>query len=151
MIAAVVIVGAGSFYGGMRYANAKAPTGANGQQRFANLTPEERAARQQQFGAAGARPFGGGANRGGTGVTAGEIINKDDKSITVKMMDGGSKIIFFSDATQIMKSTAGSPSDLTVGQQILATGTPNQDGSLTAQSLQLRPAMQSQPGPQTSQ
>lgn len=137
-VVAVVVVGAGAFYGGMRYANAKAP--ASGSGNFANLTPEQRAARAQQFGAAGGRGAGGG-NRG-AGFTTGEILSKDDKSITVKMVDGGSKIIFFSDSTQIMKSAAGSPSDLTVGQQVVANGSANQDGSLTAQSLQLRPAMQ---------
>lgn len=126
---AVIIIGGGSFYGGMKYTQSKAPVvnqrgGGN-------------------FGAGGAN---GGGQRGGQraggfgGGTSGEIISKDDKSITVKMRDGGSKIIFLGDSTQIMKSTSGSNADLIVGQQVMAMDSANVDGSVTAQTIQIRPA-----------
>lgn len=130
-IAAVVImVGAGSFYGGMQYGKkaqgaAFAAQGGQGNFRGTGGT-----------GGAGARRAVGGM--GGMGAS-GEIISKDDKSITVKLRDGGSKIIFVSDSTQVMKSVPGALSDLTVGMQVTSFGTANADGSVTARSIQLRP------------
>lgn len=132
---AVIIVGASSFYGGMLYGKS--------QSRAQNLAFGQR----QGFGANGT---GGllrngtgqarGGNRAGGGFVNGDIIAQDDKSITVKSLDGGSKIIFLSASTQISKFSAGSVSDLIVGQTVTANGLANSDGSFTAQMIQLRPS-----------
>ena len=127
MIAVTLIVGVGAFYGGMKYAENKATAG--------------RQQRTQQFsGNAGAGFSGGtgGGQRGGGGFISGEILSKDDKSVTVKLQDGGSKIVFLSDSTKITKSTDGALSDLEVGQTVSINGTANSDGSITAQTMQLR-------------
>ena len=79
--------------------------------------------------------------RNSGGFVVGEIILKDDKSVTVKLNDGGSKIIFTSDSTSVTKSAQGALSDLQIGTQILANGMPNQDGSITAQTIQLSPQL----------
>jgi len=134
--AIAVIVGGGAFYGGMKYAQ-----GGNRGGNFANVTPEQR----QQFAAnagAGLRGGPGGQGRAGTdgAFTVGEIISKDDKSITVKMQDGGSRIVFYSGTTGISRFSEGTGEDLVVGKSVSINGTTNQDGSLTAQSIQLRPA-----------
>ncbi len=143
-----IAVGGGAFYGGMKYGQSKSTGG------FSNLTPEQR---QQRFGQMGANisgPMPGRTgNRAGANFVSGEIIATDDpatgngagKSITVKMRDNGSKIIFYSDATEISKFASGASSDLEIGKTVTANGTANSDGSITAQSIQLRPTPSSAP------
>jgi hypothetical protein len=130
----LLVVGAGAFYGGMEYQQNKNPLSQGDFQNFRNLSPEERQARLQQFGANGIRGQGG--VRADGGFVNGEIIAKDDKSITVKLRDGGSKIVFYSDSTEVSKFVNGTDSDLEVGKTIIVTGKANQDGSITAQSIQ---------------
>jgi len=146
VIATAVVVGGGAFFGGMKYAESKSPRGRVSQadfQNLQNLSPEERQQRLQELGAnaGGFRGRSGSGQRGGGGFTAGEIIAKDDKSITVKLQSGGSKIVFLSDSTEITKSAAGTLSDLEVGKNISVNGTANSDGSVTAQTIQLRPTV----------
>lgn len=136
LVIALVIVGAGSFYGGMLYGKSKG--GAQ------SLSAQER---QQRFGQMGGGQGRVGNRVAGSGFVNGDIIAKDDKSLTIKLRDGGlptgqagSKIIFLSGSTQIMKSVDGSISDLSVGQNVMINGSTNADGSLTAQSIQLRTA-----------
>lgn len=133
----LILVGAGFFYGGMKYANSKRTAGfgadraGGGNFRVGNM---------MGGGVTRGTGMGGGSGRG-IGFATGEIISKDDSSITIKLRDGGSQIIFFSTSTQIMKSSAGSVEDLKAGENITVNGSTNQDGSVTAQSIQLRPAM----------
>lgn len=134
-IVAVIVIGGGAFYGGMLYGKSQAASARN-----------SALSQRQGFGAGAAGGVGGGAQaRGGNraaggGLVNGDIIAKDDKSITVKNQNGGSKIIFLSASTQISKFAAGSVADLIVGQTVTANGTTNSDGSITAQMIQLRPA-----------
>ena len=103
---------------------------------FTDLSPEERQARTQQFSG---NTGGTRGMRAGGGFVSGEIIAKDDKSITVKMPDGGSKIIFYSDNTEIGKFVSGVVSDLAKSKTVSVTGQANSDGSITAQSIQIKP------------
>ena len=91
-IVIVLLIGGGAFYGGMKYGQSK-NSGTLSQRDFQNLSSEERQQRIQQMGTAG---VGFRGNREDSGFASGEIISKDDKSIAVKLQDGGSKIIFFS-------------------------------------------------------
>lgn len=134
VVGIVLLVGA--FYGGIIYG--KSQTGTRGENGFATNMQN----RTGQFG------MNNGNNRiNGGGFIAGEIIAKDDKSITVKLTDGGSKIIFFDASVAVSKMTTGSLSDLSTGAQISLTGTTNSDGSITAKSIQIRP--QARPATQT--
>ena len=73
------------------------------------------------------------------GQVTGEVSSSDDKSITVKMADGSSKIILLSTTTSIIKSSEASKTDLTVGAKVGVFGQANPDGSVTAQNIQLNP------------
>lgn len=133
-VIAVIAVGAGSFYGGTIYEKSRLEK--QGLIRSSNISD------RMQKGGQRATP--GGFNRGGENgeFVAGEIISKDEKSITVKTKDGGSKIVFFSDSTQIGKTTQGSSVDLNNKQEVVINGQSNSDGSIVAQNIQIRPARQ---------
>lgn len=133
-----VVVGGGSFWGGIKYGqSAKSAAGRGG---FANLSSEERQQRLQELGAGvGGFRGGRGGGQGGSGFTSGEVISKDDKSVTIKLRDGGSKIVFLSGSTEVSRFVEGTLSDLEIGKNISVDGTVNSDGSVTAQTVQLRP------------
>ncbi len=80
------------------------------------------------------------ANRSFGGMVSGEIISKDDKSLTVKTADGGSRIVLFSSLTEIGKTAVGTLADLEIGKNVMINGKANTDGSITASVIQLRNA-----------
>ena len=140
-IAIVILVGAGAFYDGMKYGQNKSSTPQN----FQYMTEEER----QQLFASGQRAVRM-VNRDGQAsdrFSNGEIIAKDGQTITVKSQDNSSKIVFYSESTNIQKSTNGTTEDLQIGQQITVSGTDNSDGSIAAQNIQLITNTQQMPPP----
>jgi len=118
-----VLVGGAGFFAGMKY--------QQGKQR--NLA-------RQFFGQIGGRQ-GAGANRLGFRPVNGEIIDADEKSITVKLQDGSSKIVIVSETTQINKAEQASKQDLKVGEKVAVFGSENSDGSITAQNIQINPLL----------
>ena len=128
VVVALLIVGGGAFYGGMTYAKSQTPARGAG---FAGGT----FTRGTGTGAAGAR-----TGAAGGVLTTGQIISQSSGSVTVKMADGSTKIVLVGSSTQIMKQASGSLSDLSVGTNVVVTGSANSDGSMTAQSVQIRPA-----------
>lgn len=124
------------FFGGYKYAQAKT-TSAKGS---GNYQAAGANGNFRQGGAGGTRGARAGAGMMG-GFVSGDILSKDVTSLTVKMRDGSSKIILISGTTKVMKSVAGTTDDLQVGSTVMVTGDTNTDGSVTAQSLQLRDAL----------
>jgi hypothetical protein len=121
-IVVLLVVGGGAFYGGMLYGKSQ------------NTRPSYAGSFQTRINRTGAS---------GSSFISGNIISKDSSSITLQLPNGsGSKIIFYSDATQISKFASGTADDLANGTSVSVTGTINSDGSLTAQSIQIRPNMQ---------
>lgn len=123
LLGVVVLMGISFYVGGKYYSNKNktvATQNTNGMMRGLNT---------------------GNKTRGGTfgGLIAGDIISRDAQSITVSLRDGGSKIIFYTDKTNITKTITGGVVDLSVGEQVNVTGITNPDGSVIAQSVQIRP------------
>jgi hypothetical protein len=75
---------------------------------------------------------------GGVQSVGGEVKAMDDTSITVAMPDGSSRFIFFSSSTKFQALTEKDSSIVKVGSRINAMGTKSSDGSITAQSIQVR-------------
>lgn len=156
IILTALIFGGGGFFGGMKYTQSRPSNnaGAAAYSDFGNLTPEQRQQRFQQMGANGGLRIGRNGGQGG-GFALGEIISKDDKSITVKTLtpgqnanssgQGSTKIIFYSSSTEIGKSVSGADADLEVGKTVTVNGSANSDGSITAQSIQIRPVINQAP------
>ena len=123
----VILVGIGSFYGGIKYQQRKSPSGNAAFQGM-----------RQFRGAVGGQGQNGRANGG---LVNGDVLSKDDKSMTIKLRDGGSKLVFYTTSTQVKKMADGAMSDIDVGTSVMVTGDSNSDGSVTAQQIQLRPNM----------
>lgn len=142
VIAAIVIAG-GSFYGGTVYQKSlSGGVTAGGAANFRNN------ANRQGGGNAAGGSFGQGGNlaggqagagRLGGNMQIGQIISSDAQSLTIQLLTGGSKIIFFNPSTPITKDIAGSKDDLKNGTNVMVQATANPDGSATAQSIQIRP------------
>ena len=130
-----VVAGGLGFWGGTAYQKSKASSlkGMPAGLKFSQGEQGNRVFGQFRTGGSGTRMMQAG------GVVAGEIIAKDEKSVTVKLPDGGSKIVFYSASTEIGKAATTTPDYLNAGQTIVASGTANADGSVNAQNIQVRP------------
>jgi hypothetical protein len=118
-----VIVLVGVFFGGVSYGKGQTASSAS---------------------TSGAAAYAGARTRGAGGfggATVGQIISEDSTSITVAIPSGGSKIVFLDSTTPITKQASGKISDLTIGTNVSVLGTANTDGSVSAQSIQIRPNM----------
>ena len=137
-VAALVVGGGLGFFGGVKYQQSKTQ----------NLRTQFT---QRATGAGGNLAFGQaqGGRRGqnGSGFVTGSILSKDEKSLTIKSMDGGSKIVYYSQSTQISKPAPVQVSDLNVGDNVLVAGSAGSDGSITAQTIQFRSPLQPTPTP----
>lgn len=132
----VIVLGAG-FFGGMQYQKSQVPSfqfgnGVNGQ----NFRQGMMNGGSQQNNQTG-RMMGR-----GNGAVRGEIINADDKTITVKLTDGSTKLVLIGSGSTVSQSVTATVKDLTVGKQVAVFGTANTDGSVTAQTLELNPRVQ---------
>lgn len=141
MIAALVIVAAGSFYGGTAYEKSSLTSqgllrnGNNGR----NMAGSGGFNGQVNNSGGNNQRRTGGPNGNMGGFISGEVLSKDDKSLTIKNRDGGSTIVYFDNSSSVGKTVDGSLSDLATGEQVMINGKTNSDGSITAQNIQIRP------------
>lgn len=76
----------------------------------------------------------------GGGLVTGQIATIESSSITLQLANGNSEVVFYSTSTPVSEPTMVSVNTLKVGTTIMVAGTSNSDGSLTAQTIQVRPA-----------
>lgn len=131
----ILVIGAAGFFTGMQYQKSKVPSFRGEQDSFRGQF-RQAGDHQSQSGQDGFRGRFAGQGR----PISGEIIAKDNQSITVKIQEGGSKIIFISGETLVRKTDQGSLDDLTEGTQVVIFGSENDDGSITAENIQLNPS-----------
>ena len=105
------------FYAGMKY------QGQNTTQRFS----------QQGSGQSRTRLSGG------FRPVNGEILSIGENQITVKLIDGQTKIVFLTSKTSVRKTDSASLDALKKGITISVFGTENSDGTVSAQNIQLNP------------
>ena len=120
-----LVTGVGGFFAGMQYQKSK------------GLSMGDFQSMREQF-RSGDRPseFEGRLQGQGRPIS-GEIIDQDEESITVKLLDGSSRIAFVGEETKISESTPSAKDKLTAGIQVFVTGTENPDGSMNATSIQI--------------
>lgn len=149
MVASIVLLGmGGGFYSGMKYAQnktGKVMFSQDRNQQSGQLQGGSGRGNAMMNGQRGAQDGNGGNSpRGrmgqGGGMMIGEIISKDDKSFNIKTVDGGSKIVFYSDTTTVAQSAPANVSNVTIGQQVRVNGAANADGSIAAQNIQIEPS-----------
>src|SRR4051812_17373610 len=107
-LAVAVVVGGAAFFGGMKYQQSKVAAS------FGNRLGQFQGG-QGRMGRAGMGMNGG--------VVAGQILTMDDKTLTVKMMDGNTKLVLLSDTVTVSKTDTGSKTDLKTGAQVAIFGT----------------------------
>jgi hypothetical protein len=132
-IVVAIVIGVVGFFGGAKYgenkAKAAAPAAASGAAGAGGY-----AARFRGAGSSGGAAAGG-------GLVTGQIIKQDSSSITVQLPgSAGTKLVLFSPNTTVGRIATGTVMDLMTGESVVVTGTANSDGSVSATSIQVRPA-----------
>ena len=132
MFAVAILTAGAGFYCGIVYQKGKTPkVGPNG---FMARDFNRDGRNQMPLPGSGGRMAGGMLR-----PVVGEILSKDDKSVTVKLQDGSSKLVMLSSSTVINKAEKVDAGALIVGETVRVFGTTNSDGSVTAQDIQLNP------------
>lgn len=134
-----VVVGAGYGAGPLASVAAALP-GANAAQGVTGLPG---GGRFRQFGQGmppGAVPPGAGQQGDGqrgtqgadSGMAAGKVLSADSESMTVRLAAGGSKTVYFTDATRFSDVASATAADVSVGATVTAGGDAQADGSISA-------------------
>ncbi|MGL5830857.1 MAG: hypothetical protein ACRCZE_01785 [Candidatus Altimarinota bacterium] len=128
IVITAVLVGGAAFYGGMSYSQSLQTNTFQGQGNIQGMNGG-------QMGR-GMMPGGGRTSMAGNMVN-GEIMSIDEQGITIKIPDGGSKIVLYGSDLAVNKQVELSKQDLVVGESVVINGTTNTDGSVTAKSIQI--------------
>ncbi len=86
-------------------------------------------------------PRTGGARRGASGT----LTNINGNTLTLTASQGSVTVNIIADNTTIQNVTAGTQADLHEGQYLVAMGSPDAGGTVTAASIMIRPQFQGAP------
>lgn len=147
----VLLIGSGTFYGGFLYGKSQLAfssgfSGRNSAFPGRNTDGSARS-RDGQGQAMGSRDV----NRGNQDSVFGEVLSKNDTSITVKTPNGGSRIVYVSDKTSTGVSDSTALANVSVGQEIMASGAGGNEGALVAHMILVYPVDQSASEPASQQ
>lgn len=121
----IIVAGVAAFFGGMYYQQSN-NTAQRNLRNFGNQT-------QQLFNTL----------QGNGDFFSGSIISKSADSISLRLSGAaGSRYVFFSDSTKIIKLSSVAPSNFSVGQNVGVAGVLNTDGTIVAQYIQIEPQTQ---------
>lgn len=141
IVAAFLLAAAGSFYGGMVYGKQQA-----GATFAAGLPPDGQAVfiggrtgDGQGFRGRGQGGLAGGAEAQ-AGMTFGQIESIDGNTLMVTDRNGNDLMVQVAETTLIEKNASVSVEDLAIGDTVIVSGNTNDDGSVTARSVQVAPA-----------
>jgi hypothetical protein len=137
----VLVIAAGSFYGGMLFGKSQAVASAIAQRAaFAagNLPPGA-----QAIGASG--EIGARGNRPGN-MVMGTIKEIGDGSLILTDANGKDTQVKVTDTTLIEKNASVKLTDLAPGEMLMVSGSAAADGTITARSLQVAPQGRFGPG-----
>ncbi len=92
-----------------------------------------------RFGAlsSSSRTFAGRGNSSAN-VFAGQVSAIDGSSITLQLPSGNSEVVLYASSTPVTEPTNVSIAKVVAGTNIMVMGTQNSDGSVTAQSIEIR-------------
>jgi hypothetical protein len=119
----VVVVAAGSFYGGVVYGKGQAGGASSAQTGTAGSPPGQRPV--------GTPPAGQG------GMLLGQIQAIDNEGFTVTDSSGKQVQVHVTDTTLIQEQASVSLANLQQGDTVMVSGTQASDGSITARSVQV--------------
>jgi hypothetical protein len=124
IILGIVLVCFGAFYMGVEYSKKIAPAISNNSETSKDENTYNKTIKKD-LGVKGT-------------VIVGEIIKKDENSVTVQTSDGGSKIIYLEGETNLSKNTPILFSDLALKDNIVVNGLINSDNTIKARDIQLK-------------
>lgn len=142
-----IVVGVLSFFAGLKYAEMNPKI----------ISPSEYGAgsgfrMMDRNGQSGAPSTGrqGSTMRNGFRPVFGEILDIDESTMTVKLMDGSTKIVVLTDKTTASTQTEAKVSEIKKGEKVSVMGATNTDGTVTAEGIQINPIMRNYPSPSIS-
>lgn len=138
----LVLVSGGTFaagtYYGMHKGDSKGTADQNMQDGFRNGRMnggEGAGANRMQGGDAASRTRGAQML---SRFVGGEVLSNDGTSFTLKLRDGGSRIVFVSPTTKVQKNVESTAAEISVGKSVTVNGESTSDGNFIATDVQVR-------------